>query len=84
MGQREALPEKKGNHLPLPDPLFGVMIFWLDAVCRVVLVEVEHAACEKSRVRWAVCTQADQFQPIQQRTSISIIAQLVVQQVCMQ
>jgi hypothetical protein len=29
----------------------GGIIFWLDAVCRVVLLEVERAACEKSRVR---------------------------------
>ncbi len=41
-----------------------VIIFWLDAVRRVVLIEVEHANYEKSRVRWAVSTQMDQFQPI--------------------
>jgi hypothetical protein len=37
--------QKVGNYLPLQDPLLGVMIFWLDAVRRVVLVEVEQAAC---------------------------------------
>jgi hypothetical protein len=26
----------------------GGVIFWLDAVCRVVLLEVEQAACKKS------------------------------------
>jgi hypothetical protein len=40
------------------------IIFWLDAVCRVVLLEVEQTACKKSLLSWAVCMQADQFQPI--------------------
>ena len=39
----------------------GVILFWLDAVCRVVLLEVEQAACKKSRLSWAVCMQADHF-----------------------
>ncbi len=45
----------------------GGIIFWLDAVCRVVLLEVEQAACKKSRlssVSRALCMQADQFNPI--------------------
>ncbi len=42
----------------------GGIPFWLDAVCRVVLLEVEQAACKKSRLSWAVCMQADQFLPI--------------------
>ncbi len=62
----------------------GGIIFWLDAVCRAVLLEVERATCKKSQVRWAVCMQADQYQPIQQRTSTSIILQLVIQRVCIQ
>jgi hypothetical protein len=42
----------------------GGINFWLDSACRVVLPEVEQAACKKSRLSWAVCMQADQFQPI--------------------
>jgi hypothetical protein len=42
----------------------GGIIFWLDAVCRAVFLDVEQAACEKSRLSWAVCMQGDQFQPI--------------------
>jgi hypothetical protein len=45
------------------EELCGI-IFWLDAVCRVVLLEVEQVACKKSQLSWAVCMQADQFQPI--------------------
>jgi hypothetical protein len=41
----------------------GRIIFWIDAVHRVVLLEVEQAA-KKSRLSWAVCMQVDQFQPI--------------------
>jgi hypothetical protein len=41
-----------------------VVIFRLDAVCRAILLEVEQAACRKSLLSWAVCMQADQFQPI--------------------
>jgi hypothetical protein len=41
----------------------GGIIFWLDAVCRVVLLRVEQAACKKSQLCWLVCVQADQFQP---------------------
>jgi hypothetical protein len=81
---REKHCQNVGNYIPQQGPLLGVMIFWLDAVSRVVLVKVEQAACEKSQVRWAVCMQADQFQPIQLRTSIHVITQLVVQLVCMQ
>jgi hypothetical protein len=33
-------------------------------VCRVILLEVEQAACKKSRLSWAVCMQKDRFQPI--------------------
>jgi hypothetical protein len=29
----------------------GGIIFWLDAVCRMVLLEVEQAACKKSRLQ---------------------------------
>jgi hypothetical protein len=32
----------------------GGIILWLDAVCRVVLSEVEHAACKYSRISWAL------------------------------
>jgi hypothetical protein len=42
----------------------GGIIFWLDPVCRVVLLEIEQADCKKSRLSSAVCIQADQFQPI--------------------
>jgi hypothetical protein len=42
----------------------GGIIFWLDAVSRVVLLEVVQAAYKKSRLSWAVCMQTDQFQPI--------------------
>jgi hypothetical protein len=42
----------------------GGIIFWLDALCRVVLLEVEQATCKKSRLSWAVCMQVDQFLPI--------------------
>ncbi len=44
----------------------GGIIFWLDAqaVRRVVLLEVEWAACKKSRLSWTVCMQADRFLPI--------------------
>ncbi len=33
-----------------------VLLFWLDAVCRVVLLEVELAACTKSLLSWNPCT----------------------------
>ncbi len=42
----------------------GGIIFWLHAVCRVVLLKVEQTSCKISRLSWAVCMQADQFQPI--------------------
>jgi hypothetical protein len=42
----------------------GGIIFLLDAVCRLVLLEVEQAACKRSRLSWAVCMHAGQFQPI--------------------
>ena len=32
----------------------GWIILWLYAVCRVVLSEVEHAACKNSRISWAL------------------------------
>jgi hypothetical protein len=42
----------------------GGIIFWLDVVCRVVLLEVVQAACKKSLLSWAVCMQVDQFKPL--------------------
>jgi hypothetical protein len=52
------------RYQPSDEEELGGIIFWLDAVCRVVLREVEQAACKKSRHSWAVCMHADKFQPI--------------------
>jgi hypothetical protein len=37
----------------------GGIMFWFDAVCRVVLLKVEQATCKKSQLSWAVSMQAD-------------------------
>ncbi len=34
----------------------GGILFWLDAVCWVVLLEMEQAVCKKSRLSWALET----------------------------
>jgi hypothetical protein len=50
------------------------------------LLDVEQAACKKSQLSWAVCMQADQFQPIiyiiiSEGPLTDLISQLVIHRV---